>query len=132
MRVLPLLARATSRSDRVVMVVSGVVILALAVTRQSAPGERAVIYRDNRPVLTLSLDQDRKQEVSGRLGPVVIQVEQGRIRLLEYASPRLIGTRTGWIRDAGQTAACVPCGIVIQVTGKPRQSSQAVFDAVSE
>ena len=52
-------------------------------------GKQVVVYRDNRPVLTLSLSYDRSYEVDGALGPVTIQVEGARVRLLEYNSPRI-------------------------------------------
>ena len=37
-----------------------------------APGAEAAVYRDNRHVATLALDQDQEITVAGRLGPVRI------------------------------------------------------------
>ncbi|MBF0342196.1 MAG: NusG domain II-containing protein [Magnetococcales bacterium] len=133
MKILPLLAESTTPMDRLVMGISALGIVASAILTVSEPGRRVVVFRDNRPVLSLALDRDGKQEVAGRLGPVTIQVEQGRVRLLEYQSPRMIGTRTGWIQGAGRTAACVPCGIVLRVEGHPKKREGSLeFDAVSE
>ncbi|MEO5347166.1 MAG: NusG domain II-containing protein [Magnetococcus sp. YQC-9] len=129
-----LIQRATTPMDRWLMGVSALAILAGMFLTVSRPGQSAVVMRDNRPVLRLALDRDIRTEVEGRLGPVVIQVEQGRIRLLEHRSPRMIGTRTGWIQGAGRTAACVPCGVVIRVEGEKEvaEGDPNGFDAVSE
>ncbi|MBF0190788.1 MAG: NusG domain II-containing protein [Magnetococcales bacterium] len=131
MRLPALLARAATPADRLVMGISalGIVVSGAVTTRE--PGRQAVVFRDNRPVMTLSLDQDFKKEIPGRLGPVTIQVEQGRVRLMEYNSPRMIGTRTGWIQDAGRATACVPCGVLVRVEGGAPVPANA-FDGVSE
>ncbi|MBF0627931.1 MAG: NusG domain II-containing protein [Magnetococcales bacterium] len=127
-----LLARASTPMDRLVMGITALAIVVSGVTAHGKPGKQAVVFRDNRPVLTLPLSQDTKKELAGRLGPVTIQVEQGRVRLLEYQSPRMIGTRTGWIQGAGRTTACVPCGVLVRVEGQPENTPDQGFDAVSE
>ncbi|MBF0293861.1 MAG: NusG domain II-containing protein [Magnetococcales bacterium] len=125
-----LAVRATTPADRRTILTTALAIVALGVVMARMPGNRATVYRDNRPILALSMDRDLTTEVAGRLGPVKIQVEGGRIRLLEYDSPRMIGTRTGWIRDAGGTTACVPCGILIRVEGEPGEETRE-YDAVA-
>lgn len=125
-----LILRATSAADRWVVVMTALLIGALvwqSVTRPA--GQRAVVHRDNQPVLTLSLGKDQKTHVEGRLGTVAIHVEEGRIRLLEYASSRMIGTRSGWISTSGAILACVPCGIMIQVEGEKKGADSAEKDA---
>lgn len=109
--------RATTVADRWLVTGSGLTLIWLMGATLAPPGSNVQIFRDNRLVLTLPLTHPRQQQVEGRLGPVEIQVEPGRARLLEHASPRMIGTRTGWVSHAGASAACVPCGIVLQVTG---------------
>ncbi|MBF0178431.1 MAG: NusG domain II-containing protein [Magnetococcales bacterium] len=130
MKLWRLALRATNTTDRWVILISALAIAALMVAMMRMPGNRATVYRDNQPILTVAMDRDLTTEVTGRLGPVRIQVEGGRIRLLEYDSPRMIGTRTGWIRDAGGTTACVPCGILIRVEGEPEGTTRE-FDAVA-
>ncbi|MEO5332035.1 MAG: NusG domain II-containing protein [Magnetococcus sp. YQC-5] len=131
MKWLALLRRGSTVGDRWVMVLTGLGIVTLGMAMSAEPGRRAQVLRDNRPLLMLPLDRDVTTQVEGRLGPVTIQVEKGRIRLLEYNSPRLIGTRTGWIQGAGQTTACVPCGILVQVEGHAKRSSTEL-DAVAQ
>ncbi|MBF0272295.1 MAG: NusG domain II-containing protein [Magnetococcales bacterium] len=132
MKLSTLLLRASTPADRLVMGVSALGIVVSGVMTTGEPGRKAVVFRDNQPVMTLPLDQDFKKEIPGRLGPVTIQVEQGRVRLLEYHSPRMIGTRTGWIQGAGRTTACVPCGVLVRVEGPGPAPTQNEFDGVSE
>lgn len=123
--------RATTDQDRVLILVTGVALLAWIMGVGQVPGQRVIVSRDNQPILSLPLDQPVVREVAGRLGPVQIEVADGRARLLEYQSPRLIGTRTGWIERAGQVAACVPCGVVLTLEGGRAGPDETGFDAIS-
>ncbi|MEO5340611.1 MAG: NusG domain II-containing protein [Magnetococcus sp. MYC-9] len=113
-----LLQRATTVADRWLILCTALLITGCASYLALRPaGQRAIVQRDNQTVRTLALDNNQQMHVEGRLGPVLIQVQDGRVRLLEYASPRMIGTRSGWIATAGSMVACVPCGILIRVEG---------------
>ncbi len=113
------------------MLASAVGIVALGLLLEGPPGSRLQVFRDNRLVATHALGGTAGWSVDGRLGPVIVEIRQGQARLREYRSPRLIGTRTGWIGRAGQVAACVPCGVLIRVEGGP-SPADADLDAVSE
>ncbi|MBF0400946.1 MAG: NusG domain II-containing protein [Magnetococcales bacterium] len=113
-----LLQRATTTADRWIILLSALLIGGFGWQISSRPpGQQAIIERDNQIILTLPLSHNQRQEVQGRLGSVAIEVEDGRVRLLEYASPRMIGTRSGWISRSGAMLACIPCGILIRVEG---------------
>ncbi|MBF0135687.1 MAG: NusG domain II-containing protein [Magnetococcus sp. DMHC-1] len=125
-----LLGRVTTPGDRWVMAGTACMILGLGVILYGHPGSRLELFRDNRLEMTLPLDEHRTVRIAGRLGPVTVEIVQGQARLREYQSPRMIGTRTGWIRNSGQVAACLPCGVLIKVTGEADASSR--FDAIAE
>ncbi|MEG2858121.1 MAG: NusG domain II-containing protein, partial [Clostridia bacterium] len=61
----------------------------------------------------VSLKHDAQISVDG----AVIEVNNGRIRILESDCPDKICVKTGWISRGGQTIACVPLGIVITISG---------------
>ena len=125
-----LLWRATTATDRWLMVVSALLISGFAGFQVLRPaGDEAVIERDNQIIMRLPLNRNKQIEVQGNLGAVAIQVQNGQVRLLEYASPRLIGTRSGWISRSGAMVACVPCGILIRVEGE--QTETNTFDGIA-
>jgi hypothetical protein len=129
-----LLKKATVPADRWVMVVTALLIIAFVVKPQGA-GDEVSIHKDNQLLMTLTLNSDSQTQVKGRLGMVKIEVKDGQARLLEYSSRRLIGTRTGWIKNSGEIAVCVPCGILIQIKGdkKPAKTEQTqkLFDGIA-
>ncbi|MBF0371638.1 MAG: NusG domain II-containing protein [Magnetococcales bacterium] len=124
-----LILRATTPSDRGVLLLSLASILTFGWIIQPPPGAEVRVFRDNRAVLTLDPAIAQRVEVPGRLGPVTIVTEEGQARLEEYASPRMIGTRTGWISASGTIAACLPCGVMIQMAG---ERSADDFDALAQ
>lgn len=132
MKFLSLVARATTVMDRWVMGLSAVGIVGLIWSLVAVPGQQAEVFRENRLILTLPLHRDVTTQVEGRLGLVTIQVQKGGVRLLEYNSPRMIGTRTGWIYGQGRTTACVPCGILVQVKGGSYGKHDSEWDAVAQ
>jgi hypothetical protein len=119
-----LVKQATGPADRWFMVISALALITYAWVSQAGVGEAVTIHRNNQPIMTLTLEKESTTEVEGRLGPVKIEIKNGRARLLEYNSLRLIGTRTGWIQDQGEIAVCVPCGILIQIQGGANPASQ--------
>ncbi|WP_123053604.1 NusG domain II-containing protein [Clostridium sp. JN-1] len=54
----------------------------------------------------------------------VIEYEKGRIRFLDANCPDKICVKTGWISDAGQTAACLPHKLIIKINGKNSKVDQ--------
>ncbi|MBF0186935.1 MAG: NusG domain II-containing protein [Magnetococcales bacterium] len=127
-----LLAFLISRStvaDRLWIVFSAMIILASLWFTGSEPGEEVVIFRNAQRIEALPLDQPAKRSLPGRLGPVEIEIRDGAARLREFESARMIGTRTGWISATGEIAACVPCGIMIRISGGA--PSTPTYDAVA-
>ncbi|MBF0096132.1 MAG: NusG domain II-containing protein [Magnetococcales bacterium] len=110
--------RAMTALDRLLVLLTALTILLLVLWIAWQPkGSRAVVLLDNQIVRHLSLAEDSLTELVGHLGMVKIQVTEGRIRLLEYDSPRMIGSKTGWIQNRGAVLACIPCGILIRIDG---------------
>lgn len=72
-----------------------------------------------------SLLQDRRLELQGREGPVEIAIEQGEARFLHSSCRNQICVHSGWLRHAGDTAACLPNRISLRLTGDAR------YDAIA-
>ena len=63
----------------------------------------------------------------GERGSNTIQVEPGRIRVLEADCPDQVCVRQGWISDEVTPIVCLPHRLVIQVSG----GTDAGVDALS-
>ncbi|MBF0623038.1 MAG: NusG domain II-containing protein [Magnetococcales bacterium] len=124
-----LLRNATTPLDRLVLLVSISIIGMWIVRPWSEPASKLEVFLNNQPVASLSLLSDSEITLDGRLGAVRIEIRDQEARLQEFKSPRLIGTRTGWISRPGQVAACVPCGIFIRVRSGIYQEPK--YDAVA-
>jgi len=76
------------------------------------------------------LEEDRKVKVDGALGKVVIEINNGRIRLLEDISPRRIAVKMGWVDIVGLSIICLPCNVSATIINDGKEKSK--FDAMVE
>ncbi|MBF0152970.1 MAG: NusG domain II-containing protein [Magnetococcales bacterium] len=123
--------RCTHATDRWLALVSALGVIGPCLwTLQSQP-ESVVAIRDAKAhEIIWPLRQNTVLQVDGHLGSVHIEVRDQRVRLLEYQSPRLVGTMTGWIGKSGQVTACIPCGVIIKIKGQEGRTSQDLYDGV--
>lgn len=75
-------------------------------------GETAVVHYDGQKQ-RLQLDTAHRLV----LEHAVIEVEAGRIHIVESDCPRQICQHTGWISHPGQTVVCAPNQILIEIAG---------------
>jgi hypothetical protein len=90
------------------------------------PAEFALITAHGAPVQRVALAEDAALEVRGRLGPSLLEVRGGRVRFVDSPCVARYCVHAGWLSRTGQVAACLPNGVVLEVTGGERE-----FDAVS-
>lgn len=77
-------------------------------------GEAVVTTPDGETVL--SLNRPGTYAFAGKDGLTVqLAVEEGRIRFLSSGCPDKVCVRSGWLSRTGQTAACLPAGVVVRV-----------------
>lgn len=116
-----------TRADRVLL-------LALLVTLPwlylhfwgSDPGQQLVILTETGPPRILPLYPDQELRIAGALGDSLIRIEQGRARFVASACRNKVCIQRGWIGEAGETSACLPNRVSIQVLGR-----DARYDAVN-
>ncbi|HOJ11758.1 MAG TPA: NusG domain II-containing protein [Clostridiales bacterium] len=101
------------------------IILAIAVVNimmfmQKKDGSpTALIIKDGKTLQSIKLDEVKERiEIKGQ-GKYneLIAVENGRIRFEESDCPDKTCVRTGWISRSGQSAVCLPAGIIIKIVG---------------
>ncbi|MBF0423612.1 MAG: NusG domain II-containing protein [Magnetococcales bacterium] len=106
-------------TDRWLALICALLVIGACIGTLGNSGEEIVVIHDAQAQEKLwPLNRNLLLSVEGKLGPVQVEVNDRRVRLLEYRSPRLVGTMTGWINRTGQVTACIPCGVVIQIKGR--------------
>ena len=83
----------------------------------AVPGARAVVVTLQGET-ALPLSRDGTFSFEGRDGlSVTLRVEGGRIRFEESGCPDKVCVHTGWLSRSGQTAACLPAGVILRIEG---------------
>ena len=92
----------------------------------SNKAREALIKIDNRPVQRVSLRMDRRINLEGENGKVVIEVREGRVRVVESTCFQRICINTGWINKPGQNIVCLPNKVLVTIEGKESPKVDAV------
>ena len=92
----------------------------------SEPGQQLAILTAGDPPRILPLHPDQELRIPGALGDSVIRIDQGRARFIASACTNKVCVQRGWIDTAGETSACLPNRVSIQVLGR-----DARYDAVN-
>lgn len=94
-------------------------LAAIPLVRQSAEasGHWALVRLDGQIVHRLSLDHDQEITVIGPAGETVIQVQNGRVRVLRSPGAQEICMRQGWIHKPGEALICLPNHVTIEIPG---------------
>lgn len=72
------------------------------------------------------LAEPRRVRVLGRKGVSVIAIRDGAARFIASPCARKICIRAGWLRDGGETTACLPNGVSLEIVGR-----DARFDSIN-
>ena len=92
--------------------------LAMLLARPTRSGAAAEVLRDGQRVAVIDLRGARREIALDGDVPVVIVAEWGAIWFASSACPDQVCVRSGKLSRAGETAACLPAGVVIRVTGE--------------
>jgi hypothetical protein len=117
-----------TRADRVLMAIV-LCTLPLLYLHFWTPGERATLLRiqtAGTDPTTTSLTPDRQLRLAGPIGESTIDIRAGQVRFLDSPCPGKVCVHSGWLRETGQIAACLPNRVSIQLLG-----SQPRFDAIN-
>ena len=66
----------------------------------------------------ISLLEEKKFEIKGKKGKILIEIRNEKIRVLESSCPQKICVNTGWINKKGQSIICIPNQVFVAVEGK--------------
>ena len=63
------------------------------------------------------LSVDQTLQAQGRSGPITVEIRDQQVRFAEAPCSKKICIHAGWLRHAGQWAACLEGGVSLQVLG---------------
>lgn len=86
----------------------------------------AVILTDSGSPERLTLDHDATRRIPGPLGDTRVEIRDGRARIAESPCNDKFCVHYGWLDHTGETIACLPNRVVLQLTGSERQ-----YDAIN-
>lgn len=118
--------RASSRPDHpffrpldlvVYALVAAVAAVSLLGGRGGSPSE--LLVHDENGERLVPLGRDTLLELEGGLGSVSVRIEAGRARIESSPCPGQQCVRRGWLERAGESSACLPSGVWIEVEPAP-------------
>ncbi len=92
------------------------------------PAREAVVTIDRKPVFSLRFDQEGEYTIPAPLGPVVVQVHGGKIRVVRSSCPDKVCVYERPVTPLGGIIVCAPNRLVIQV----HRGSVSSLDCVTQ
>jgi hypothetical protein len=82
-------------------------------------GGRVIVERDGQVLFSAPLDMPRRVRLEGPVGPTVLSIEEGRVRIVASSCPQHFCQRQGAIARAGETLVCLPNRLLVRISGAP-------------
>lgn len=82
----------------------------------SKKGGNALVYYDGDLIKTINLNVDSDYIVSGFNGDVLINVKDGKIKVLDENSPLHLCSKQGYVGSNYESIVCLPNKIVINIS----------------
>lgn len=83
--------------------------------KDEAGGKEVVVFFDQKEVLRVPISKDSVYSVEGLNGEVVLEVNNGRVRIIKETSPNNICSKMGYIDKSYETLICLPNKIVVKI-----------------
>lgn len=93
---------------------------------RTAAGNSFQIINAQQQAQHFSLEKDMLHRVHGKLGDSIIEVRDHKVRFVDSPCNTRLCVHSGWLTAAGETAACLPNRVLIQVDG-----SNTRYDAIN-
>lgn len=93
-------------------------------------GARVLVERDGRLLFSAPLNESRRVSLPGPLGDTLLEIAEGRARILSSPCPHKTCMGMGGVFRRGELIACLPNRLVISIQGGDDQESP-VYDLLS-
>ena len=109
-----------------VLICASVLWLILPTGAGAEGASAAVVYHDGRAVAELPLDRRGSRSFSFKSGTISVEAVPGRgVRISQSNCPAKVCVHTGWIKKPGETIACLPNKLLVEIKGEKQE-----YDAV--
>lgn len=87
---------------------------------------KALFFHNNEIIKKLNLSVEKESPYTFTYLNTIVEVENGRIRIVKTDCPRKICIHTGWIEHPGQSIICVPNKMLIEIVSPGEKKYHAV------
>ena len=117
-----------TRGDFIFLILAFAILASVFATfwRADGHGAEAVVYVDGQRWARLNLFHNQDIYAPGLLGDSHIQVFDGQARFINSPCPNKLCVHTGWIKQGGENATCLPNRVSLQILG-----SDPRFDSIN-
>ena len=117
-----------TRADIIALLFAATLLPLLYVTLWQAdkPASQAEIVNHTQDKIVARLDKDQIVHVHGKLGNSILQVAQGQVRFIQSPCTGKFCIHSGWLTHSGEVMACLPNGVLVEMTGGERK-----FDSIN-
>lgn len=81
----------------------------------NSEGSKAIVYYENKEVLSVDLSINNKYTVTGYNGDVNLEVIDGKIRVTDEISPLHLCSHQGFISKSYESIICLPNKVVVKI-----------------
>lgn len=122
----PISAKPFTITDIIILALGLVLVVGLSVSQwqEKHVADMAIVHNNLGEHITVSLQDEHIHNIAGRLGVSQLEVSGGKIRFKNSPCNQQVCIHTGWLKDSGEAAACLPNGIsVVLHSDSPRYDS---------
>ncbi|NMB97400.1 MAG: NusG domain II-containing protein [Clostridiaceae bacterium] len=116
----------------VALIISVALICTALFTQKHANASRVVISKDGEILYDINLKEVHDRTDIRNLSEYneLIVIEDGKVRFESSDCPDQVCVRTGWISKPGQTAVCLPAGIIVKIVGENTENNSDDIDII--
>lgn len=106
-----------NKNDLKLIIIIGIIILLsfIVIRVNKKEGNTALVYYEDKVIMTLDLNINKEYTVEGYLGDVIIEVKDKKVRVKEEVSPKHLCSKEEYTSSSLKPIICLPNKIVIKV-----------------
>lgn len=118
-----------TRADIIAIVFAALLLPALYLKfwQPELQATQANIVDSHQHITIADLNKTKELHITGQLGESVLKIEHGKIRFIHSPCKGKVCIHRGWMKYTGETMACLPNKILVELTGGQRKYDSINF-----